>query len=365
MAHMKKRTDGRYTKTLTIDGKKHFFYGKTQAEAKAKLDAAKSKALQGKPIRDDSRTLGEWCHQWRTTSLVASSRRPTTKATYESLLRLHVEPSTIGTVELGKLRRSDVERWVIEKRDSNLSPATLQKVFIVLRTCLDDAVADGLIGTNVLATVKQPSIPAREVRHLTAPEAQRLLNAASPTRYGALFALIAHLGLRKGEALALRWEDVDIEARQIHIRRTLSRVSGSLVVGEPKTARSRRKLPLSEALLSLLETQRARQVQDAEDAANFWTDSGYIFTSETGQPLDPRNTLRAFDTAARKAGIEGATVHSLRHTAATLLITSGNDLRTVSELLGHSNVRTTLDVYAHTNDELVRSALDSLTTALG
>lgn len=365
MARIKKRDDGRYARTLTIDGKKHFFYGSTQAEAIAKRDAAAAKVKQGKPIRDDGRSVAEWCQQWRTTSLPASSRRITTQAAYDSLLRKHVEPEPIGSVPLGKLRRSDVDAWIIGRREAGLSPATLQKAFVTLRIALDDAVADGLLGTNPLQQMKQPAIAKTEVRHLSADECKRLLFELAPGRYGNVLTLIALTGMRRGEALGLRWEDVDLEGSRLHVRRTLARVSGSVVTNEPKTARSRRTLPLSPVAVDVLKDQAKRQAQDASEALNFWTDTGYVFTSETGQPLDPRNTLRALETAARHLNIEGATVHSLRHTAATLLITSGTDVRTVSELLGHSNVRTTLDVYAHTNDELVRAALDNLTTALG
>lgn len=178
-------------------------------------------------------------------------------------------------------------------------------------------------------------------------------------------AFIAITGVRKGEALALTWRDVDLESGVIHIRGTLARVDGRLTVTHPKTARSRRRLPLTRGTAALLRRQRESQERDRTAAHSLWQETGFVFTTETGAPIDPRNVLRAITTAASKAGLERVTVHTLRHSAATAMLEAGVHIRAVSELLGHADIRITGDVYGHVSTEIARAAMESLSDGLG
>lgn len=193
----------------------------------------------------------------------------------------------------------------------------------------------------------------------------KVLHAASETRYAAILTVIATTGLRKGEALALHWEDVDFEQRTIRVRRTLSRVNGALIRTEPKTEKSKRSVPLRSAAERVLREHRQAQREEKIKAANVWADTGFVFTTETGHPMDPRNVLRAITTAAKKVGLVGVNVHTLRHSAATYWLENGVHLRAVADLLGHSSTRITGDIYAHTSDEAASKAMDSLGEALG
>lgn len=368
---MVKRADGRYKVSLSVtdestgEQKRVYFYGKTQKEANAARDAARDRLKAGAPVRDDGRTVAEWSAHWRATSLKASSRRATTTAAYDSLLRVHVEPLRLGSIPLARLRPSDVEGWLIDRRETELSPASLQKIFLVLRMCLEGAVRDGLLARNVVALVKQPSIPRSEARHLTMPEVHTLLAAARESRYGPTLRIIAYLGLRKGEALALTWDDIDFEKRTLSVRGTLSRVNGKVVVNEPKTASGKRVLPMSDSVISLLRGQHALQEVDRDAAANVWHEGNYVFTTASGEPQDPRNVLRALSTAARHAGLpDDVNVHSLRHSAATAMIEGGVHMKAVSELLGHADVRITLATYTHTSDIVAADALSKLSDAI-
>ena len=208
------------------------------------------------------------------------------------------------------------------------------------------------------------SAPKRDAHYLAAADVLRVLQAASPTRYSAILTLIATTGLRKGEALGLLWEDVDLERGTLRVRKTLSRINGELVRTDPKTAKSRRTIPLRGTAADALRRHRVAQLEERVRAANIWQDTGHVFTTETGRPIDPRNVLRAITTAATKAGLAGVNVHTLRHSAATHWLENGIHLRAVADLLGHSSTRITGDVYAHTSDEAASRAMDALGSAL-
>lgn len=365
---VRRRSDGRYEGRLVFtdaEGKLHrqSFYGRTSAEVRTNLRSAQGRLAAGAPVRDATRTLAEWIQQWSATSLEASPRKPTTKHLYRSLLRTHVLPRPISNRQLDRLRPTDIEAWTVALR-SCLSSASVNKAFLVLRSCLDDAVRDGLLARNPARALKQPAISRTEARFLTSAEVRALLEQLAGGRHQRIVTLIAHLGLRKGEALALRWSDIDLNRARLRVSGTLTRLDGQLLTTEPKTASSRRWLPLSLELLRLLHGQRQAQEEDRRRAANTWVQTGMVFTTARGEPMDPRNVLRAVTTAAKQIGLEGVTVHTLRHSAATLMLESGVHLKGVSTLLGHADIRITAETYAHLSDDAARSALTGLSQSL-
>jgi integrase len=369
-----------FTDPITGDSTRESFYGATAKEARAMLKTARERLDAGQPARDSDLTIAQWTERWVTTSLEASSRRESTKQLSRTLLRKHVDPTRLGTIALDRLRPSHIDAWVLElrgrmkttvKEDGSvsltraLSDSTIQRTFQVLRSCLSDAVRDGLLARNTAELVRQPSATRSEARHLSPAEVAAVLDAARSTRHWAIFALIAGTGLRKGEALALRWDNVDFAAGTITVRGTLQRLGGRLVVSEPKTAKSRRVLAPSERVMEILRAQRKSQVAERLAAANVWHETGHVFTTESGLPMDPRNVLRAFKAAGSAAGLADATVHTLRHSAATAMLDAGVHLKAVSELLGHSGTQITADTYAHLTTGTARRAMDSLGEALG
>jgi integrase len=355
----------RYEDPMTGERERVTLYGRTKTEARAKMKEARARIDGGGPVRDSSATVAQWLAEWRQTALAASSRKATTKANYECLAKRHIEAGTIGAVSLERLRPADVERLLIALRAQKLSEATVQRVFNVLRMALADAVRDGLIARNPAAAITQPRVPRHEARFFSLDETRRILEAARGTRYYAVLATIAALGLRRGEALALKWADVDFIAGTVHVRGTLARIGGELVVTEPKTAKSRRMLALSPGMVDLLALLQDEQDAERDRAANIWQEGGYVFTTPCGTPLEPRNVLRALTTAAGHAKVEGATVHTLRHSAATLWLESGVNLKAVSELLGHADIRITADVYGHVSADVARAAVTASAEAIG
>lgn len=163
----------------------------------------------------------------------------------------------------------------------------------------------------------------------------------------------------------MRWADVDLKNRTLRVRGTLARVEGELQVTDPKSAKSRRTVPISDAAATVLTRVKHRTAFERRRAAQLWVDSGFVFVTDVGEPCDPRNALRALKVAARAAGVQRAGLHTLRHSAASVMLSNGVPITVVSQILGHSGISITVDVYGHVAPDVSRDALDVLASALG
>ena len=177
--------------------------------------------------------------------------------------------------------------------------------------------------------------------------------------------LVAATGVRRGECLGLSWDRVDLDAGTLKVATTLARVNGKLTFSEPKTDRARRTIPLSTAVVAMLKRHKAAQAVEKLKVGSQWQDCGLVFTTELGAPVDPRNLLRVIEAAAKTAGVEGVGVHTLRHSAAVRWLERGVHIKAVADLLGHSSIAITGDVYGHTSDDTARTAVDGLSADLG
>ncbi|HEY1843000.1 MAG TPA: tyrosine-type recombinase/integrase [Mycobacterium sp.] len=372
----------RYRDPATGDQKRVSVYGRTQKAALAELDKVRDRLKEGQPPRDATTTVAAWMTHWRATTLAASDRKPATRELYANLSRKHIERGQIGCIRLDRLRPSDVEKMVLDMRaqmkpgqrtDDDpkpqpvraLSDSTIRSTYTVLRAGLDGAVRDGLLAKNPAAAVKRPGVERTEARHLGRDAVVKLLEAAKGSRYHPALVLIASTGLRRGEALALKWDKVDLDGGVLRVASTLARVDGKLAASEPKTARSRRLVPLSKPVVAILREHRLRQKQDRLRAGNQWHESGLVFTTESGGPVDPRNLLRVIESAAKAAGVKDVVVHTLRHSAATAWLEGGVHIKAVADLLGHSSIAITGDIYGHAEDSTARAAVDGLSQRLG
>lgn len=363
-----KRKDGRWAAALSYtddSGKtvRRAVYGKTQAEARAKLREARDRVEAGEPVKDSAMTTGAWLAEWVAGALAASDRKQATKDLYATIARVHLTP-TVGTRKLSALRPSDVEALIVERRASGLSTSTVRQIYTVLRSALDVAVRDGLVRRNVAALVPRPSVERTEARFLTREQAGALLSALHGERIEPIVRLMLATGLRRGEALGLHWRDVDLDAGSLRVRWTLSRTSAGLCLGEPKTEQSRRTIPLPSAAVAVLRTHRATQLAERLAAGPSWTDSDLVFATEVGTPLEPRNVLRRFTTVAEKAGLEGIGLHTLRHSAASFLLAMGAPTKVAQVHLGHASYSVTADTYSHVTPGLAREAADLLNLAI-
>jgi integrase len=242
---------------------------------------------------------------------------------------------------------------------------------VILRRALADALRDGLVARNVAALARPPRVTARTIEpgrdYLDADALRALLAASALHPIGPLVVVAATTGLRQGELLGLAWDDVDAGAGTLTVRRALARAwDGGYALAAPKTARSRRTIHLPAAALAALERQRSRQATAREAAGTAWQDrDGLIFTNSIGRPLDPSAVVRDFHQLLEAAGLPRVPFHGLRHSTATALLGAGVPLRVVSDLLGHSGIGITADVYGHVERALRREAADAMDRALG
>jgi integrase len=341
------------------------FYGPTAEAARAELDKARDRIKAAAPVKDSPMRLAGWVEHWSVTTLEASPRKQSTKQVYRTLAGKHLSPSPFGSIRLDRLRKSHIDGLLVKLRADGLSDSTVRQVYTVLRGILADAKLDGLITDNPAERVSRPRVAHREATYLDADQVAAVLAAAEDLRYWVVLVLIAATGLRRGEALALSWDAVNLKDATLKVSATLSRVGGQLVITEPKSPRSRRAVPLSAPIVTKLKAHRKTQLEERVHAGDQWTDSGLVFTSELGGPVDPRNILRTVQIAAGKAGIENVGVHTLRHSAAVAWLESGVHIKAAADLLGHSSISITGDIYGHASDATTRAAVDGLSSALG
>jgi integrase len=230
----------------------------------------------------------------------------------------------------------------------------------VWRNALQAAVREELIARNV-AKLVQVSAPTYEVnRGIDADEARSLRVVAKNDRFYALYVLALYVGLRRGELLGLRWEDIDLAGGLLEVRRSLQRVGGRLQPVTPKTRSSRRTVPLVGICVEALADHRERQEKERELAGSAWVDSGYVFTTTTGTPVEPDNLRRSWYPIRDAAGLDEVRFHDLRHSCVTLLLELGTPPHIVRDIVGHSDIDVTMTIYAHASLEEKRAALRRL-----
>ena len=369
MSIYRRASDGKWVGTLDLgrDAKgkrqRHVVYGQLRREVVAKLDEARSRLAADEPVKDARTTVASFVNDWLEKALPASGRRATTQALYSSLARTHLTAAPFGALPLDRLRPSDIEALLLAKRDAGLAEWTVRAIYTVVRQALDTAVRDGLIRRNPAAAVKRPTVKRSEARYLTPEEAGRLLEVAKGDRLYPLLVLLLGSGLRRGEALALHWRDVDLAAGHMRVRWSLARVGGRLVFSQPKTEKSRRFVSLPEPVIETLRRHRVAQAAERLAALVWhpWPDhDDLVFSTQFGTPIEPRNAARSFTRIAGRAELDGASLHTLRHSAASALIASGVHVRIVQEVLGHSTYAVTADTYAHIAVAQQREAAERL-----
>jgi len=362
------RTDGKwegYTPRNEF-GKRKKFVRATQREVLSALAQHRDKGKHAEDAKGGRQTLAMLMDAWQLVK--ADDVRPRTRDSYARCIKAHIAGATIGRLRIEKLTSAHVETWYDALRkptEKRKTDRTARYAKMILSEALDYALARGWVTENVARAKhlrrKQSARPP--IAPLTLEQARALLDAVAGHRLEALYIVALSLGLRRGELLALRWADVDLEKATLTVSGTLQRVGGKLQRGAPKTDASAAVLPLPRPVVNALRRHLDRQAVERERLTEIgaWKETGYVFVSTVGTPIEPRNLVRQFKEFLVKAGLP-ATIrfHDLRHSCATLLIAQGVHPRVVMQYLRHTRISTTMDLYGHIYEDAHAAAAEGL-----
>ena len=351
-----KRADGRCAGAVTLEARKRrTFYGKTRQEVANKLTAALRDVEAGVAVTPERQTVQQFVVRWLETA------RPTleysTFVRYEEYMRIHVVPA-LGRIRLARLSAQNIQELYSGKLADGLSPTTVRHLHTVLHRALRQAVRWGLVSRNVTEMVDPPRMVKSHHQALTADQAKHFLVSVREDQMEALYVLAIMTGMRLGELLGLHWHEVDLDKETLQVRSQLKRGG---VLGSPKTDSSRRQLNLPAIAIEALRRQRTRQFQERFEAGAIWSESDLVFTNSVGNAINPANLRnRSFIPLLNRARLPIIRFHDLRHSTATLLLSLECNPKVVQELLGHSQIGVTMDVYSHALPTMQKDAMSAL-----
>jgi integrase len=342
----------------SADGPKRLYVsGKTKTEAERALRKATVDRDGGLVFEAGSLMLGSYLDRWLFN--IRDTVRQRTWERYEQIVRVHLKPA-FGKKKLKNLTPTQVRSLYREKLDSGLASRTVQYIHTSLHKALKDAVSDGLVPRNVTEGIKAPKPKKKEINPLNPEQTRVFLEAARGDRFEALYILAVHCGLREGELLGLKWDDLDFEAGKLSVRRTLSETRTGHIFEAPKNGKGRN-IHLTQAAKDALRSHRKRQNAERLRVGSKWEDHGLVFPSRKGTTMNAKNlTARHFKPILKRSELPDIRLHDLRHTCATLLIPRGVHPKFVQELLGHATIAITLDTYSH----VLPSMSDQTATAM-
>lgn len=325
--------------------KSEMVYG-TYTRAQQRLVELKHALGQGKRIKAEKLTVGEYLTIFLRNANVRETTRKSIKRHFDAYVRPRFESWNLGdltTLDIRKLY-SDMREGVL--REHPLSDNTIRLTHRYFRKALAAAISDGLLPSNPTDGIALSApTPARASRWLSEKELACFLEASKSSRWGSLFEVLALTGMRIGEAVGLKWEDVDLQRREITVQRSATKIDGIWREERPKNGKTRT-ITIPQRLVDSLRTLK-------EDA-----NCEFVFHNKTGSPADKRSIQRALKLVLEKVTLPDISLHDLRHSHASILLKNGSHIKVVSERLGHANVEITLRYYAHVDASLQRAAAD-------
>jgi len=335
----------------------------TKRDAERALREVLLSIEQGSYVKPNKITLGEWLDQW-CESFVVMNTTQRTYVSYRSIIDRHLKQG-LGSIALARLEPQQIQAYYAEKlargrfdRKGGLSNRSVLYHHRILSKALDQAVKMGLVVRNVAKLITPPRVARAKINVLDADEASRFLDIASNTMYYPLFAVLLYTGLRRGEAIALRWKYIDLIRLELHVVESAHRIRKEFIIKEPKSLHSKRAVSLSPSLAALLLEYREDQKLMRKQMGNPLIEEEFVFSWPDGRPLDPDVVTKAFHRIAGQAGLRNIRLHDLRHTHATLMLKAGVHPKIVSERLGHANIGITLDTYSHVLPGLQEAAAE-------
>ncbi len=355
------------------EGKRRSRYlpsGTTPRDAQRALAEIHQSAASGVPVGSAAQTVGVFAQRWLR-EVAPHQLRPRTLERYDGIVRLHIIPS-IGGVRLDRLTPDHIAKVHADCRRKTgrggieMAPASIRAVHACLRSILRTALERRLLQVNPADAIRPPKAAGKPMEVLKPEEVGRLLEAVHGDEFEALYVLALGTGMRLGELLGLRWQDIDLDAAALSVQVALVRTGKGWFLAEPKTDRSRRNIQLTARSVGVLRARGTTQKRQRVAAGEAWEDLDLVFTDPWGMPLIGAHvTERRFKPMLKRAGLPVLHFHQLRHTAASLMIASGSDAQLIAQQLGHSSIAITMDRYGHLLPGMQRMLADRLASVFG
>ncbi|MCI9672022.1 MAG: site-specific integrase [Lawsonibacter sp.] len=361
------RWEGRYTAGRDPETGKTVYknvLGKTQAEVKAKLKQAIQENAEVDTLKVEQYTVGQWMDIWFE-SYAKIKVRPSSHQTYRGYIDNHIKPN-IGKIQLNKLTtlelqklykkllsKGRVERIEAKGQPKDLSPKTVRNIHQVVSSAMDFARSQKLIAVNPTDNCALPKLEHREMKTLPVEQLASILREAKESGIFEMYYIELATGLRRGELLGLKWEDLNLEQDTLRVQRQIARINGEVVEAPLKTKNSYRTISLGADAVEILKEQRKK-----------CGGSEYVFPSSTGGPISPDSVIQMLHRVLKQAGLPKVRFHDLRHTFATVALQNGVDIKTASGMLGHYSAGFTLDTYAHVTTAAQREAAKTMGSVL-
>jgi len=362
-----KRKEGRWCGAYYDEEyNRRYVYGKTQLEVKKKLkEKQESGTIKNKPY-----TLGSWVFEFLE-KYKSNELKITTYNSYMLLYRKHISNSKLGNMKLDSVKATNLQQFYNDKIKEGYSSKTVRSIEVIINSALDKAFKLRIIAENPNLFTTIPKKKKYEAKVLTMEEVDRILKEAKDEALYPIVVTTLYTGLRKGEVMALKWDNIDFLERKIYVKGSLCRVvnetpdekgcrCATYQIMEPKTKKSVRTIPMLDEVYEALMEQKRRQDVDKERNRDVYNDQDFVFANEVGNYLAQRPFMSQYHAFLKKYKITDIRFHDLRHTFASLLIESDVSMKIVQELLGHSNISTSMDIYTHVSDKKKEQAIAQL-----
>lgn len=368
-----KRKDGRWCGAYydnSATPKRHTVYAKTQAEVRKKIKE-RLENPEASFSKESSYTLEKWIYFYLL-NFKKNEVKETTIDTYLGIYRKHIQGTRVGKMKLKSITSSDFQIFYNGKVAEQYNAKTVRHIYILINSALNKAVQLKYISENANTAVVIPKCQKYYANVLNAEQVSKIFREAKEDPLYPIVALTMCTGLRKGEVMALKWENIDFEERELYVEGNLCRVANSKEdekttytekILTPKTENSKRTIPLIDAAIEALRMQQRSQIQQKEEYKLLFVDQGFVFTENDGSTIRQRGFMDKYHRFLDKYNLPSIRFHDLRHTFASLLLEAGESPKVIQELLGHTSITTTMDIYTHiTKQGKIKtvSALDSM-----